>query len=190
MKLKNSIHLVSAFMASALALFSSLANAEDAAIDLPRGIASAIDLFARGASIVREQEIDSMACNLVPKNPSFVHADFNGDGYEDYAVLLKIKETGRVVYWQGKKLREAKFALVLLLGNGKDGFKPKIASQFTSYIPTATTISILPSGKLHGLDSKKNIEMKNPGVALSFCEKSATAYYISHGQIRAISLVD
>lgn len=190
MKLRNSINLVHAFMTSALALFSSLANAEDTAIDLPKGIASAIDLFAHGSSIVREQEIDSMACNPVPRNPSFVHADFNADGHEDYAALLKIKETGRVVDWQGKKLREAKFALVLLLGDGKDGFKPKIVSQFTSYIPTATTISILPSGKLRDRDSKKNIEMKTSGVALSFCEKSTTAYYISHGQIRAISLVD
>lgn len=157
---------------------------------VPQNLADAIQGFAKGASIVAAGEIDSDACQPLGDDPTLVRADFNGDGRDDYAALLKLGETGKKTEWQGKQLRQGRFALVLFIDNGKGGYLAKLAQRFTSYEPTATMVKFMPPGKVQNAETGKDVVLKNAGVALSFCEKSATVYYLTGHRVRSIPLFD
>lgn len=157
---------------------------------VPQTLTNAIQRFEKGASVVGANEIDSDACQPVGDEPTLVRVDLNGDGRDDYAALLKLGETGKRVEWQGRELRQGRFALVLFVDNGKGGYLAKLAHRFTSYEPIATMIKVMPAGTIRDAETGKDVLIENAGVALSFCEKSATAYYLKGHRVRSIPLFD
>src|SRR5687768_11777275 len=62
------------------------------------------------AAIVRQQDVDAVACAPLGDSPGLVRADLNNDGRHDYGVLLRLKFTGKERVWQGKPFKEAEFA--------------------------------------------------------------------------------
>jgi hypothetical protein len=119
-----------------------------------------------------------------------VKGDFNGDGRDDYAALLKTKETGKETTWEGRKLREARFAFVLFLDDGNGGYTPRVVRRYVDFVPTSVVLDLQPAGRVRNRETRQNVGLSNPGVTLSFCEKSATTYFISDGKIRSISVAD
>ena len=151
---------------------------------------ASIRKLAPGAAVVVTQEVDAISCNPVGDNPGLVRADFNGDGRPDYAALLKIRETGKKTIWEGKTLREASFSFVLFLDDGHGGYEPRVVRRYTDFIPTGVVLDLQPPGSVLNGETQKSITLSNPGVTLSFCEKSAVTYYVAGGKIHSIPIAD
>lgn len=169
---------------------SAFTGAQPKQSTLPEGLTAAIKKVAPGAVIVGAQEVDVTACQPVGDSPGLLRADFNGDGRDDYAALLKTGETGKETTWEGRKLREARFSFVLFLDNGSGGYQPRVVHRYTDFIPTAVVLDLQPAGNVRHRETHKNVRIPNPGVMLSFCEKSATTYFLVGDKIRSIPISD
>jgi hypothetical protein len=157
---------------------------------VPDSLLREIGKLTPGAVIVGAEEVDAIACHPLEKSPGLVRADLNGDGRDDYAVLLKTRETGKETLWEGKKLREARFAFALFIDDGKGSYKPRIVRRFTDFVPVAVVLDLQPAGSVRHRETRKNIHAPNAAVTLSFCEKSATTYYMDGGKLRSIPIAD
>jgi hypothetical protein len=157
---------------------------------IPEALAAAIKGFAPTATLVEAREVDAAACAPVGEEPGLVRADFDGDGFDDYAVLLKTKETGKETFWEGRKLREAHFAFVLFLSHGSDEYKPLLVRRYVDFVPTAVVLDLRSSGDVRHRETRKPVKLRNPGVTLSFCEKSATTYFLLDGKVLSVPVAD
>lgn len=164
------------------------AQAADSA--LSSAMALAIERAIPGASLVTLRDVDSKSCRPIPKNPGLVRADFDGDHRADFAVLLRLGQTGKVVNWQGSTLTETQFAFAIFLDDGNGRFIYKFVRRFVNYAPVAAFIDIQEAGKIRNRDQNRDVVVPNPAIMLVFCEKSASAYYLSSGKVRRISVVD
>jgi hypothetical protein len=157
---------------------------------LPNSLTAAIKTVASAAVIVEPQDVDAAACQPVGESPGLLRADFNGDGRDDYAVLLKMKETGKEKRWDGRTLREARFSFVLFLDDGSGGYRPRVIRQYTDFMPTAVVLDLQPAGNVRHRETRKNVHIPNAGVMLSFCEKSAKTYYLVDDKVRSVPIAD
>lgn len=171
-------------------LTSTYTAAQQKEFAVPENLTAAIKQIAPSAVIIKAQEVDATACHPVGEYPGLVRADLNGDGREDFAALLKTKETGKVTSWEGKTLRETRFLFVLFIDDGGGGYKPRVVRRYTDFVPTAVVIDLQPPGKVRHRETHKDIQMPNAGVTLSFCEKSAMTYYMSGDKIRSVPIAD
>ncbi len=153
-------------------------------------VEDAVRVALPGATIVTPAEIDSKSCAPIPNDPTLLRADFNGDGREDVAVIAKLSESNAPVQWHGETLHRARLALALFLDNGRGGYTLKIAKRFSSYIPLATYIDLIPIGTIHNRETGRSIQLRNPGIALVFCEKSTSGFYFHGHSVRQVPLVD
>lgn len=179
-----------AFAALTTLLTPTYLGAQQKEPAIPETLSAAIQKAASGAALVTAHEVDATACAPVGQAPGLVRGDFNGDGRDDYAALLKTKETGKETIWEGKKLREARFSFALFLDDGSGGYKPRVIRRYTDFIPTAVVLDLQPAGNVRHRETHKNVKLSNPGVTLSFCEKSATTYFMAAGRIRSIPIAD
>lgn len=171
-----------------------------AALFLPRGtvqstekpadLASAIERFQSGAAVVRTEDLDASACAPLRENPGIVTADLNGDGRQDSGVLLRLRYTGKETTWQGKVLREAQFAFVMFLDQGRGEFKSRVVHRYTDDVPSSVTIDLEPPGIVRHRGTGKEVRLPHPGIMMSFCEKSATIYYLVGNRLRSIPVSD
>lgn len=167
-----------------------MSGAQEKELDIPKALAAAIRRVALSAAVVTAKEVDATACHPVGTNPGLVRADFNGDGRDDFVALLKTKETGKEKIWEGRKLRETNFSFVLFLDDGNAGYKVRVVRRYTDFIPTAAALDLQPAGTVRHRETRKNIMLPNPGVTLSFCEKSAATYFMVGTKIRSIPIAD
>jgi hypothetical protein len=183
-------HMRCIFVAFVGVLTSSVLYAQAEKSSMPKSLVVAISKVAPNSIIVDAKEVDATACQPVGDSPGLVRADFNGDGRVDYAALLKIKVSKEETVWQGKSLREARFSFVLFLDDGSGGYKPRSIRRYTDFVPTAVVIDLQPAGKIRHRETRQYIRVPNPAVMLSFCEKSATTYYMVNDKIRSIPIAD
>jgi hypothetical protein len=87
-----------------LCCLSASADEPPANAEISKPLLEAIRKIAPNATILQANEIDAKGCGLLPKSPALVRADFNGDGLEDAAVLLKIFVSKEITIWQGQEL--------------------------------------------------------------------------------------
>jgi hypothetical protein len=139
-------------------------------------------------AILQPSEMDVKGCFKSLPSPGLVRGDFNGDGREDVAVLLKTRVTDEVKTLEGQEFREADFMLVIFLNNGQGGYHIRIADKFSDYIPITGYISIRPPGQVRPFWAEKDIAIRNPAVALNFCERSETIYTVTGTRVRKINL--
>jgi hypothetical protein len=151
---------------------------------------SAIQKIAASASIVRTGDVDQTACQPVGEDSGLLRADFNGDGRVDYAVLLKTGDTGKERIWDGKTLRETRFAFVFFLDDGRGSYRAKVVRRYVDFIPTAVVLDLQPAGEVRHRETHKSVRLSNPGVTLSFCEKSATTYFLVGDNVRSVPIAD
>ena len=96
---------------------------------------AAIKRLSPTARVLQANEIDMQECESVPKAPGVVKADFNGDGLEDAAVLLKVSVAKEVKIWEGKQYREAKLMFVIFLNDGKGGYTTLKRENYENLLP-------------------------------------------------------
>jgi len=181
--------LVFAFVTTIAVLKPVLLSAQQKEPVIPAALSAAIEKVAPSASLVTAREVDATACAPVGKAPGLVRADFDGDGRDDYAALLK-KQTGKEKLWEGRTLHEARFSFVLFMRDESGEYKPRVVRRYADFIPTAVVLDLQPAGNVRHRETRKNVKLPNPGVMLSFCEKSATTYFIVAGKIRSVPISD
>jgi len=152
---------------------------------------AAIERVAPNAKLLQANEIDMRECEFVPKNPGLASADFNGDGLEDAAVLLKTRVSSEVTILRGVKYRKATLLFVIFLNDSKGGYLTVTQDQYGDSIPAWSFIDIIPTGKtIRNIKVGKDLVLKNPAVMLTFCGKSAAAYVVTGTRVREIPLSD
>jgi hypothetical protein len=169
---------------------SGSVHAANSGPTIPDSLSAAIQHLAPGAELVGPREVDATSCAPVGRSPGLVRADFNGDMHDDYALLLKTKDTGKVTIWEGKELREAEFSFALFLADRVGGYRAKVVLRYTNYLPAAVVLDLQPAGTVQDRETHQVVTLRNPGVTLSFCEKSATTYYLVGEEIRSIPISD
>jgi hypothetical protein len=157
---------------------------------LPETLAAAIKKTSPGATIVSVKEVDSTSCQSVGDSPGLVRADLNGDGRQDYAVLLKTKVSKEETIWEGKTLHEAQFALMLFLADRDGGFRARTLHRYADFVPTAVVINLQPPGVVRNRETHRTVRVQHPGVTLIYCEKSATTYYLADDKVHSIPIAD
>ena len=142
------------------------------------------------ANILQASDVNIKSCFSVPNSPTLVRADFNGDGREDVAVLLKTRVTDEIKTLEGQEFRKSEIALVIFLHDGKGGYRARTLDKFTSYVPIGAFIAIQPPGKIRPLGGKTDVTLSNSGVTLRFCERSAAVYTVVGNRVKKIVLSD
>ena len=183
-------HTVRTIAMSALLISVYRAEAQGPATETPPSLLSAIDKSVPNATPITLADVDMKGCDPVPKSPGLVQADFNGDSRLSYAVLLKAGETGKVVDWQGTKLKQTRYVLALFLDDGMGGFTFKPIHRFEDFSPIAAYIDLQRAGSIKSTSDNRTVVIHNPGVSLVFCEKSEAVYYISGNRVRTVWVGD
>ena len=153
----------------------------------PADLAGAIQRFHAGAAVVRPADVDASSCGPLGKSPGLVATDLNGDGRQDYGVLLMLKHTGKETPWQGKVLREAQFAFVMFVGGAGGDLTPRVVQRYTEYVPSSVVIELEAAGIVRHRETGKDVRLTHPGLLMSFCEKSGAIYYLAGNRLRSIS---
>jgi len=159
-----------------LCCLSAWADEPRANADISTPLLAAIRKISPNAAILQPNEVDAKGCAPVPKSPALARADFNGDGLEDAAVLLKTFVSGEITIWQGQELRRAYLARPL--------------DKFPGHIPVGAFVDLKTSGKIRPLGAKRDIILSNPAVVLTYCEKSAAVYVVTGTRVKEIPLSD
>jgi hypothetical protein len=175
-----------------LALLPCGAHAASApgAPPVPSKLLALIQSTIPGAEVVRPEDIDSKSCQPVGSSPSIVHSDLTGNHRDDFALLLKTKDTGKQTIWQGKNLKEAQFALMLFRDDGRGGYVARRLKTFTDFVPLAAYIDLEPAGKVHNAFTNRDVATDHPAVSLVFCEKSEAVYYIQGDKVSVVPVSD
>jgi len=172
---------------AALALILSLAAS--AAEGPNDGINSILNLFP-GYHVLTLAERDAGTRAFVlrrfPKdNPSIVHADIDGDGNLDYAVLLK-----------DDKSQQAK--LIVLLCSRENVCKKVYELDVTRYSDTAYLRPVASGSKVaqtDAIDTKDKsgpVKLSAAGIRVTYFEQGEVVYYWNrkHGKLEAVQTRD
>ena len=153
----------------------------------PSELAAIAKAFPK-AAVVTAADVSKEDCGPTP-NPGFVEGDFNGDGQQDFAVLLNNGETGKVVDWQGKKLKETRYVFAIFVNKGDGTFVVRHVDRWVESGPLIALISPQPAGRIESFVDK-SITISNPGVAFAWCGKSEAVYYMSANHVRSFWVSD
>jgi len=170
-----------------LLCWSSSAQSDD--VPALASVSAVIEKRIPGATIVTRDDINQKSCGSLPKTPGLVTGDFNGDGRTDFAALLKVRSTGKLVHWEGKTLEETEFAFAIFLDDGHGGFEAAYVRRFKDLLPILSYIDVTLPGNVKGIGEKPGLVLKNSAVSFVNCEKSEAVYYVSgaHVQIHWVS---
>lgn len=122
---------------------------------------------------IAERDSDTRAFiqeNLPKQNPSLIHADFDGDGHPDYALLLK-----------GDQSENAKFVVLLCPDDNacKQVFELGLTgSPEIMYLrkkAAKSRISQTDSAEDH--DQPSDLKLTGTGIELNYFEKGVVVYY-------------
>ena len=143
---------------------------------LPPALADAIKRLDSAASVVRADEILEERCGATHRRDQLFRADFNGDGRQDYAALLKIGEPeGK----PGEALRTAPLWAVVFLANRDGRYRPFILfKDADAMFPSRRVLWIQPPGHVHhGAHPERVLTLKDTTVGSMLCESTAKVFY-------------
>jgi len=172
----------------ALIAQSSYALAQQSLI--PGPLLTAINRLSPTASLLQTNEIDLRECDAPTSTPGLVKADFNGDGLEDAAVLLKVLVFPQLKGPPGEQYREANFLFVVFLNDGKGGYRALMQDKYYNHIPSMMYMEPIRPTKIRNIETGKDVVLRNPGVMLIFCGKSAAAYSVTGNKVSEIPISD
>lgn len=132
-----------------------------------------------GSKIARSRDFDKEECGSAVGNPGLVEADFNGDGFKDFAVLL-IGKTKQIVEWQGKNLKLMEVKLVAFLKNDQGRFQSFLIERMDEYYPLSLKIELQTPGEIQEFlpsSEARSVKLKHPSILRHFCGKSSGVFY-------------
>ncbi|UCD83272.1 MAG: hypothetical protein JSU92_08065 [Deltaproteobacteria bacterium] len=146
-----------------------------------RDSSSAVDViekFYPGYALIEVDELDSYAKDYFKKDypnksPSLIHSDFDGNGFLDFAFLLR-----------NKKSKDAKTIFTIFLQSKKNKFNLAYYLNLEIYRDDVYIVPIEPGVLVSeveccGDDDKptKKIHLKNTAVELFYVGKASVAFY-------------
>jgi len=143
---------------------------------LPPALADAIKRLDSGASVVRAEDILEERCGAAHRREQLFRADFNGDGRQDYAALLRIGEPeGK----PGEALRTAPLWAVVFLANRDGRYRPFILfKDGDATFPSRRVLWVQAPGRVHhGAHPERVLTLKHPAVGSMLCESTAKVFY-------------
>jgi hypothetical protein len=151
---------------------------------------AAIKKLSPTASLLQPNELDQGDCEQPKGPPGLVQADFNGDGLEDAAVLIKAYVARDLKGPPGQQYRESTLHFAVLLNDGKGGYRVAKQKKYHDNMPALSYSEAIPPGTVRNIETGKDTLLRNPGVMLVFCGKSAVAYVTKGMSVREIWLSD
>jgi len=160
---------------AALAFAAGAAGAEEPSA-LPPTLADAIKRLHPAARVVGADEILEERCGGGQRREQLFRADFNGDGRQDYAALLKIGEPEGT---PGEALRTAPLWAVVFLANRDGRYRPFILfKDADAMFPSRRVLWIQAPGRVHhGAHPERVLTLKRPAVGSMLCDSTAKVFY-------------
>jgi hypothetical protein len=155
---------------------SALAAGAEGPAPVPAPLADAIQRLHPGARVVSADEILEERCGAGQRREQLFRADFNGDGRQDYAALLRIGEPeGK----PGEALRTAPLWGVVFLANRDGRYRPFILfKDGDAMFPSRRVLWVQASGPVrHGAHPERVLTLKHPAVGSMLCESTAKVFY-------------
>jgi hypothetical protein len=143
---------------------------------------AAIKRLNGAAALVSADEVYLDRCGAEHRRDQILGADFDGDGRQDYAVLLRIGEpTGD----PAQALQTVPLWGVVFLAKRDGRYRPFILFQEAeAMFPSRRVLSLSPPGPVrHGAHPERVLTLRHPGVGSTLCESTASVFYwVSRGQ--------
>jgi hypothetical protein len=115
--------------------------------------------------------------------PGLVCADFNGDGIEDYALLLQCRNS--------KTPNNIIEKFVIVIGRANKDYDWRFINQWDDKLSLKNLyLSLVKPSTLKEVDHGKTIQLKNPGVELNLFEAAAKVFYLQNGEMKYIQVSD
>ena len=143
---------------------------------MPAALADAITRLHPAARVVSADEILEERCGAGQRRERVFRADFNGDGRQDYAAILRIGEPeGKL----GEALRTAPLWGVVFLSNRDGRYRPFILfKDGDAMFPSRWALWVQPPGPVrHGAHPERVLTLKHPAVGSILCESTAKVFY-------------
>jgi len=143
---------------------------------MPAALSDAIKRVNAAARVVGAGEILEERCGAAQRREQLLRADFNGDGRQDYAVLLRIGEPeGK----PGEALKTVPLWGVVFLANRDGRYRPFILFKDTdAMFPSRRVLWVQAPGKVHhGAHPERVLTLKHPAVGSMLCESTAKVFY-------------
>ena len=139
------------------------------------------------AFVVTATDVDEKECGPLPRSPGFVSGDFGGSGHPGFAVLLNNGATGKIVDWEGRKLRETRYVFVIFSATAAGEYEPLRVNRFLEFTQVAAFLELQPAGLLTGFGdpgTEPTLKISRPGISFTSCGKSSVVFYISGGKVK------
>jgi hypothetical protein len=152
------------------------------ATSLPAELATAIKRLNSAAAVVTADEVFGDRCGAEHRRDQIIRADFDGDGRQDYALLLRIGEPSGD---PAQALRTVQLWGVVFLAKRDGRYRPFILFQeVDAMFPSRQVLWVQPPGRVrHGAHPERVLTLTLPGVGSMLCEGTARVFYwTSRGQ--------
>jgi len=140
---------------------------------VPPALVSAIQKTYPDTKILDSDEVETEDCGEIKNAPGFLVADFNGDGIDDYAVVLrKTKSRNNLQYGQVRDY------LVVTFFGKKDGtFQDLKLAEFEQAETTVWFITLINQKSLYDFERNEEVKLSNPALALIRCGGGSMRFY-------------
>jgi hypothetical protein len=153
----------------------SFDSAEQAAEDrLPVALRKEIQKLVPSGHIVLPRDVNVESCG--PKSdPGVVVGDFNGDGRNDYGILLRSE--ARTPRDEGAFVQLSLVVFFDVEGRWQRAFMNRF--QVAEGLASRHVIALQPPATLQESDGPRKVSLKHPGIAWVYCEAGVRVYYWS-----------
>lgn len=135
-------------------------------------------------------EVDEKECDIKSRQSGVITGDFNGDGKNDYAVLVQLKKIKKDSKGKDEDFEGVDINLLVLMQNSNGSFDKYILEKTEGYWTGMIFIALEATGIKHEFDTSKPVRLKNPGVALVYCGKSKVDFYWHGHGFKDIKIAD
>jgi len=143
---------------------------------MPAALSDAIKRLHPAALVVSADEILEERCGAGQRREQLFRADFNGDGRQDYAALLRIGEPAGN---PREVLRTMPLWGVVFFAKRDGRYRPFILfKDDDAMFPSRRVLWVQHPGPVrHGAHPERVLTLKHPGVGSMRCESTAKVFY-------------
>ena len=160
-----------------LAVWLAAAPASAAEDPLPAALLTAIATLAPTTVPVERADLDADHCAAQAAHPARVRGDFDGDGREDWAMLLRSPSPVRTETFGGRRWPIHPVRFVVFFGGAGGRFEPHTISLGDESLPSITMLLSQPPGRIREWGQGQVIELRQPGIVQVHCDKAATTWF-------------